>query len=738
MLQGEKAFCLWIRLEIYKLNNMLNQEQIQQIYQWWHVFKNDGDLVEVRCIGDKVTFSGYYKNVENLIRDVGQHDDCNVYYTINPINESCHGRPQCEQMIRNPKNTTTDAEIIGRSWVFIDFDCEKVTNVNSTKEEKEFAHRKALEVYRYLKKEGFNEPVIVDSSNGYHAFYPCRLAATEENDLLVSRFLKALAMMFSDEHVSIDVKTANRARVVKLAGTFSRKGSALSTDRPQRMCKILKVPSEIIAITKEYFQKVADIYPEEEVKPTRENHYSTEKFDLVAFLQKHGIGYKAQSVAGGTKYILDHCVFDDAHKGKDAVIFQRDNGAIAYHCFHSHCEHYKWADVRKKYEPDAYDKKEYREFQHKQQYFSKYVEPEPIKAENPTDGKKWLTFDDIQTVRDEDLIAVPTGIYMIDKLIKGFILGEVTMLSGINASGKTSFLNTLALNAIQKGFNVALWSGELQSFRLKSWIAQAAAGKMNVTKVAGSEYAYETNESVLPKIGKWLSGKLFIYNNNYGNLSDQLISDITECIEQNKTRFIILDNLMAISLDSKAGDKNEKQKQIIMELSELAKAKNVHILLVAHPRKEANMTLLRKESISGTSDLTNVVQNVMLIHRVGLDFEKRATEFWGKEVVNDILLQDYGNVIEIAKNRSYGVVDRRVGLYYEPETRRFKNSKAEQVHYDWEEALETYTAITPNQSFDTPQSGTETPKVQEVVVPTSVNEFWGSESDDMYDNLPFA
>lgn len=694
---------------------MLRQEQIQQIYQWWHVFKNDGDLVEVRCIGDKITFSGYYKNIENLIRDVGLHDDCNVYYTINPINESCHGRPQCEKMIRNPKNTTTDAEIIGRSWVFIDFDCEKVTNVNSTKEEKEFAHRKALEVYRYLKKEGFNEPVIVDSSNGYHAFYPCRLAATEENDLLVSRFLKSLAMMFSDENVSIDVKTANRARVVKLAGTFSRKGSALSTDRPQRMCKILKVPNEIIPITKEYFQKIADIYPEEEVKPTKENHYSTEKFDLVTFLQKHGIGYKTQSVAGGTKYILDHCVFDESHKGKDAVIFQRDNGAIAYHCFHSHCEQYKWSDVRKKFEPDAYDKKDYKEFQYKKKYYEKYrptPEPEPLKEETEELGKKWLTLRDIKVIKDSERFSIKTGIYALDKALGGLFESETTLLSGINASGKTAILNQLLLNAAQRDIPSALWSGELPADRLKSWICQTAAGKQNVTKVEGRDNAYEVNDDVIKLIEDWVDERLVIYNNNYGNNSEQILADIEEAIKKYGLKFVVLDNLMALSLDDMVGTLNERQKALMMKLDALAKKYKVHILIIAHPRKEANFQLLRKESISGTSDLTNIVWNLLLIHRVGDDFEKRATEFWGKERTQKLILEGYNNIIEVAKNRDYGVVDFVVGLFYEPETKRFKNSKAENVHYDWEpeHRVEEYTIPTPtsylppNTDFDKPKS----------------------------------
>ena len=44
---------------------------------------------------------------------------------------------------------------------------------------------------------------------------------------------------------------------------------------------------------------------------------------------------------------------------------------------------------------------------------------------------------------------------------------------------------------------------------------------------------------------------------------------------------------------------------------------------------------------------------------------------------------EYSNVVEICKNRSYGVVDYLVGMYYETETKRFKNSIAEHVVYGW-------------------------------------------------------
>jgi len=697
---------------------MLTQEQKRQLYLWWHLFKNDGDLVELRVVGDKVTYSGYYKDINNIIRDVDAHIDQNIYFTINPINDALHGRPQCEQMLKNPKNTTSDAEVVGRVFVFLDIDCKKVANVNSTDEEKEIAHQKTLKIYRYLKAEGFNEPIVVDSANSYHLYIPCKLKNSEENTNLIKRFTLAMGMLFSDDQVEVDSKVFNLGRIAKLPSTFSRKGSALSVDRPQRMCKILKYPSEIEPTPREYFEKIANLYPEDEVKPNKENHYSTERFDLESFLNKHGINYKTESVADGTKYVLDHCVFNEQHKGKDAVIFQRSNGALAYHCMHNSCSHYKWQDVRKMFEPDAYEKKDYREFQYKQRYYEKYSIPQEveIKEESEELGKKWLTLRDIKMVKDSERFSIKTGIYALDKSIGGLFESETTLLSGINASGKTAILNQIILNAAQRNIPSGLWSGELPANRIKSWICQTAAGKQNVTKIEGRDNAYEVNDDVIEKIESWIDERVVIYNNNYGSNSKQILADLEEAIKKYGLKLVLLDNLMALSLDNLVGTMNEKQKDLMLELDKLAKKYKIHILIIAHPRKEANFQLLRKESISGTSDLTNIVWNVLLIHRVGDDFEKRATEFWGKERTNKLILEDYSNIIEVAKNRDYGVVDFVIGLYYEPETKRFKNSKAEQMHYDWEERYEEYTVpqeetpmtfIAPNPNFDMPQESTQ-------------------------------
>ena len=57
------------------------------------------------------------------------------------------------------------------------------------------------------------------------------------------------------------------------------------------------------------------------------------------------------------KYVLEHCLFDESHKGKDAAIFQKPDGSLGYKCFHNSCSDKHWKDVRLLFEPDAYDKK---------------------------------------------------------------------------------------------------------------------------------------------------------------------------------------------------------------------------------------------------------------------------------------------------------------------------------------------------------------------------------------------
>lgn len=653
------------------------------IRQWYDTFKSGEELVEVRILDNayKRTYSGYFTDVDTLLNEIRKYDNCNIYFTLNAINPACYDREQHDRIVTKPKSTTSDNDIVGRDWILIDIDTKKPSDTNSTDEEKEMAKEVVNNVFKFLRDEGFEKPVVCDSGNGFHLLYKIAMKNSNENTTICKEFLQVLDMLFSNPNVEIDCTTHNASRVCKLYGTFSRKGSN-TKKRPQRESKILRIPDEIKITPNEYFAKVAAMLPKPE-QPSKSNYYSNEKFDLEAFLNKHHIAVRnIVRTSSFTKYILDECPFNSSHRAPDSAIFEMSNGGLGFKCLHSSCSQYTWKDFRLKFEPDAYDHKEYQRHEHKMQYYSSQKkEPFVSKKEDSAKGKKWLAMTDVQYVDMSKMASIPTGYKELDKKIIGLLLGDVTVLSGGSGAGKSSWIDCVALNAIQRGYKVGIWSGELQDFRFQSWINQIAAGKNYVCKREGFENYYYAPKNISNQISNWLEGKLFLYNNNYGSKWQQLFADVKELVDKEGVQLIVLDNLMALQIDNYEGDKYTQQTKFINDLKEYAKAKNVHVLLVCHPRKEG--IFLRKESISGTADLTNLADSVFIIHRIGKDFEQRAGEFFGKDKVIPYL--KYNSVIEVCKNRSMGVIDLLVGMYYEVESRRLKNEISENIVYGWQE-----------------------------------------------------
>ena len=680
---------------------MINESTIRC---WWAVLKGEGKLTEVRLLakkgGRQKNYSGYFKSVDSLLSALAPFADSDygIYYTLNAINEACYGRIQRERFVENP-TTTSDQDVMGRDLVLIDLDPKRPSDTNASDEEVKYAWEVAQRIRDFLRDSGFYSPVMAMSGNGVHLLYRVQMANTPAVQELVKDFLKALDMMFGDDRIDVDTSVFNASRIAKMIGTRSNKGFD-SEERPQRLSYFIDIPDTFEVTDIAYFQKIASIIPKQE-KPSRYNRFApSEDFDVEAFFAQHNIAiHSVSKFSGGTKYVLEECPFNSNHKHPDAAVFKLDNGALGFRCLHASCQQYSWRDFRLHYDPQAYDRRAYDEHIQLQQYYAPQppAPPQPL-PETEEKGKKWLDMTDIKYVNPAKLPFVPTGILELDKKVMGLMMGDVTIISGLSGAGKTSLLDNIILNVIQRNYKVACWSGELQDFRFQSWLDQMAAGKNYVRQATGYEDLYFAPQDVCKQVNEWLKGKLFLYNNDYGNKWNQLFADIQEIVESQGVSVVVIDNLMALNLTYN-GEKNEKQTQFINDLKDYAKRKNIHVILVCHPRKEQSYQLLRMESISGTADLTNLCDNLFIIHRVGRDFERRAKEFFGDWVIDNY--KKYDVVLEVCKNRSYGIKDFLVGMYYEKESRRLKNDIAEHIVYDWQESGEDMPLDIYESEFDT-------------------------------------
>lgn len=674
-----------------------------QVYRWFELFKENEQLTEIRLVAnDGKTGSGYFTDAKTLIEAIRPYtDNYNVYFTVNRVNPECYGREQKNKIILKPKNTTTDNEIIGRDWVYIDFDAKRVSGSNATDGQVRLAKEKSNEVYKFLRDNGFNEPIVVFSGNGVHFYLKCALKPTEENNAIIKRFIQAMGMLFTDENVDIDQKIFNLGRISRVPGSYSCKGAKNDEERPQRMCQIIKAPLEVKSNDISYFKKIADMFPED-VKPSRENNYSTERFDLEEFIRKHNIPVVGKvKVAEGTKYYLEHCLFNENHRGKDAVLFQRNNGAVSYFCFHSSCSDNDWRKVRLMYEPNAYDKAD-QSYQNR----NRYKEPnkkefKPI-VKDDSKGDVWIKMSSIKKPKFNIQDYIPTGIKQIDDLIIGFKRKHVTVWSGYRGCAKTTFLNMIILNGANRGYKSALWTGELDSDEEKYWLYLQAAGK-SYNKPKGNGF-YETPENVVDKIDEWIDKYFWLFNNEYGNNFNQILDVVRKLKEKEDIDFVVFDNLMTLDIDDLDGDKNDRQKNLMYSLTRLAKELNIHIHIVAHPNKSG--TFLRPNNISGSGHIPDLAQNVCILHRISQDFQLNAKEFLSKQTLEDIINSGATNCMEICKLRDKGsAADHFIKLYFEMESNRLKNSIAENIHYGWED-----NPIQQSIQYESPKIETDTNK----------------------------
>ena len=649
------------------------------------MLKKPEDVIEVRCITSRSNYSGYFKNVDNIIKELPRYSNGNVYFVLNKISDGCYSREQHETFVEKAKNTTSDGDISLREWLLIDVDPKRPSGVSSTNEEKNNAKLVINNVFSFLRDIGFAEPIVCDSGNGFHLLYKISLENTEANKLLMQTVLQVLDLYFSNGKCDIDKTVFNASRITKLYGTDSKKGNN-TDDRPHRQSSILKVPKAIKETPYQLLLKVAGMMPAPEEK-TYQNNYGKDRFDLKSFIRENNINVKSElNFQGGTKYILDHCLFDHSHKSKDAALFELQNGAIAYKCLHNSCSGHKWQDVRKMFEPNAYEK--YYEPQTRR-ITEKREEIVP-QAQMKEKGSKFLNFSEIEAKDRTQIVSIPSGFTQLDKMIIGFNKGEVSLWSGKNGAAKSTIINQIAINAVDKNFKGVIFSGELPSHKMKNWVHLQCAGRQFTQKYDRFDNLFFVKKSVSEKIDFWLKDKLFVYNNEYGNNFEQLMCDVEEFVVEKGIDFVILDNLMALSLLTLDGDKYERQTQFINRICTSVKKFNYHIHIIAHPRKQTGF--LRKDDISGNADLTNAVDNVFIAHRNNNDYKRAIGDFFPKEMFAELTRCD--NYIEVCKNRDLGVIDYLVGFYYEIESKRLLNEMYENRTYGWQD-MQSQTEITP-------------------------------------------
>lgn len=283
---------------------------------------------------------------------------------------------------------------------------------------------------------------------------------------------------------------------------------------------------------------------------------------------------------------------------------------------------------------------------------------------------------DVDCQKRKNAKRVISGLHELDSAIGGFSSGELSVWTGKRGEGKSTLLGQILLDAVNQNHVVCAYSGELPKEQFKLGLLQQAAGYFNVTRRVdqrSGRVLFDVNKEVVPYIDKWWNERLFLTDIQRKEAHDE--ANILKIFEYANRRYgadtFLVDNIMTAELKDESNlGFWRAQSAFTGRLVSFAKRLDVHVHLVAHPRKTEGRRL-EADDVGGSSDITNRADNVFKVERVP---EEREQEL------------GYSSLLTILKNREFGARARIKLEYNEPSRRLYEAGGRPIKCYSWEEA----------------------------------------------------
>ena len=263
--------------------------------------------------------------------------------------------------------------------------------------------------------------------------------------------------------------------------------------------------------------------------------------------------------------------------------------------------------------------------------------------------------------------GIRSGFYDFDALTQGLNRGDLIVLGGRPAMGKTSISLNIALNIAERNsFPVCIFSLEMSkeqiTYRLMSMDSGIESGRLRTGRLQQDEW---------PVLAKSIEniGRRKIYINDKSTISIKEIQDICSTIkDQSKNKklgLIVIDFVQLMELDQTSLDlsRDDELTKIAIKLKKLAIELDVPVLVTSQLEREIERRNNKRPMLSDIRDTTALEGFADLITMIYRDeYYEPATEDRG---ITELITCKH-------RNGPVGTVK----LLFEPQFSRFRNLAA--------------------------------------------------------------
>ncbi len=226
-------------------------------------------------------------------------------------------------------------------------------------------------------------------------------------------------------------------------------------------------------------------------------------------------------------------------------------------------------------------------------------------------------------------------------------MGEISVVTGYSGHGKSAWLNQCILGLMKQEKTM------IASFEM---LPKATLGRM-CQQTGEAMPNYEYIKDFLSK----LEHNLYLYDPEGETTSEKVLEVIYYCAEKLGVKLMVIDSLMKCGINE---DDLNKQKSFANKLAVASRDLGIHIFIVAHSRKTANEhDNASKFDVAGSANLTNLVDNVISVHRN----KKREEEVLNGSLDTEIMNQP-PSAVYLLKQRHGRGIETKWGFGFKPET----------------------------------------------------------------------
>ncbi|CAD5227632.1 unnamed protein product [Bursaphelenchus okinawaensis] len=224
----------------------------------------------------------------------------------------------------------------------------------------------------------------------------------------------------------------------------------------------------------------------------------------------------------------------------------------------------------------------------------------------------------------------------LNRYLRGFRPGELTVLTGGTGYGKTTFLCEYSMDLFSQGVRTLFCSFEMPDEKILKWMLVQFAAPAHIRSLARSRTYHnglklplhridhhQTVEAWLDKFERSHGEMIIMKTNEFRNKTvSQMADEIQAQVVAAGIQHVVIDNLQFLvgmatltNEGSTAQDKYNTQDRFIGRLRRMANDLGIHITVVVHTRKITDAEDLELQHIGGSARITQEADNVLAIQR---------------------------------------------------------------------------------------------------------------------------